>query len=210
LRTPLAALKAELDLALARPRDPDELLAALRSASEEADRLARLADRLLVLSRASQGRLPVLRAQTSLRELLDGSAQLFRSTAATNGVDIEVDAPDVTVDVDATRVRQAVDNLVDNAIRFAPANSTVLIRSAVAGDSLRIDVVDSGPGFAPGIRERALEPFVQDGHHWSEGREGAGLGLAIVNAIAEAHDGTVAVESAPDGGAVVAVTLALR
>ncbi|HJQ43482.1 MAG TPA: ATP-binding protein [Jatrophihabitantaceae bacterium] len=206
LRTPLAALRAELDLALSRPRSPDELLAALRSASEEADRLSRLADRMLVLSRASQGRLPILRGPTSLRSLLDASARLFRGTAETNGVRIEVDAPEATVDLDESRVRQAVDNLLDNALRFAPPNSVVRISATKSSEEIRIAVADSGPGFAAEIRDRALDPFVQDGQR-ADRHDGAGLGLAIVKTIAEAHGGTAAIGVTEGGGATVTLTV---
>jgi len=129
LRTPLTALKAELDLARSRPRSATELEASVESASEETDRLVRLANDLLVLARATDGRLPVHRADTSLSELVKSAVDLFRARAAVAGVRIDATAPDQLVWVDGMRVRQAVDNLVDNAIRHTPAGGTVMVRA---------------------------------------------------------------------------------
>ncbi|MCU1430185.1 MAG: integral rane sensor signal transduction histidine kinase [Actinomycetia bacterium] len=204
LRTPLTALKAELDLARARPRSATELSAALDSASEETDRLARMADDLLLLSRAQAGRLPVQLEPTALRDLLVASANLFRARAATAGVDIRVTAPDASVRLDGSRVRQAVDNLLDNAIRFS--HHTIELRGAVNDGVVRITVDDDGPGFSEGFEHRAFEAFQQSDAPASEPRtaagEGAGLGLTIVQMVADSHRGTVTAENTAEGARV--------
>jgi len=208
LRTPLTILKTELDLALARPRDRAELVASLRSASDEADRLSRLADQLLTISRAQQGQLPVLRRPIPLRTTLTASADLFDQRAAAASVRIVVIAPDDPVNLDEARIRQAVDNLLDNALRFAPPDSDIVVRGAAEGDTVRITVTDSGPGFPVGFAEHAFDPFERSTTYaGSAGFEGAGLGLSIVKLVATAHHGTATIDPAP--GAQVTLTLPL-
>jgi heavy metal sensor kinase len=203
LRTPLTALKSELDLTRSRPRSPDELAAALVSASEETDRLVRMSEDLLVLSRAHGGRLPVHPDRTSLRDLVTSASKLFHALAESSGVSIDVTAPDVTVFVDRSRVRQAIDNLLDNAVRHSPRGGAVRVHAGTDNGSVRIVVEDEGPGFPAGFEQRAFEPFQRA----AKRTEGAGLGLAIVKAIAESHGGSVSADNKPDGGARVVLTL---
>jgi heavy metal sensor kinase len=204
LRTPLTALKAELDLTASRPRSQTELSAALASASEETDRLARMAEDLLVLSRANAGNLPLHREHVSLRELVTTASRLFRARADAAGVRIDADAPEATAFIDGTRARQAIDNLLDNALRYSQRGTTVRLRGAVANGLIRIVVEDEGPGFPIGFEENAFEPFQRA---LGGSQDGAGLGLAIVRAIAESHDGSAAAENLPAGGARVVVVL---
>ncbi len=211
LRTPLANLKAELDLARARSRTPKELEAALRSASEETDRLARLADDLLVLARANGGRLPVRRESVEIGRLVAGTADTFAAVAAGRGVRIRVQVADeLRADVDQVRLRQAIGNLLDNALRSTPAGGTVVVDASRRDGALRIEVRDSGGGFPPGSIPGVFEAFARP--ETGRGREqgGVGLGLAIVRAVAEAHGGTVEAANAPGGGAVVVMCLALE
>lgn len=206
LRTPLSILKAELDLALARPRSAGEMETALRSASEETDHLVRLAEDLLVLARAHGGRLPVQGERTDLGELLRGIAGRHepRSTAA--GVVITVEAPNAFAHVDAARLRQAVDDLLDNAVRHTPRGGRIHVSGEREDGSVRVAVQDTGPGFAPESLHRAFEPFARDGEAQGDDR-GSGLGLAIVRVIAEAHGGSAQVENVPGGGAKVSLVV---
>jgi signal transduction histidine kinase len=190
LRTPLTALRAEVDLALHRQRTPDELTAALRSVGQETDRLARLADDLLVLARADDGRLPLHREPVRLRELLASTAALFAARAGELGIVLEVDAPDTEHRLDPMRIRQALVNLVDNALRHTPRGGTITLRGRDEPPGCRIEVCDTGPGF--------------DG---SDVRAGHGLGLRIVDAIARGHGGRMEVGRADSGGARVALVL---
>src|SRR5262249_11541251 len=120
LRSPLALLKTELELALRGRRSPDELEASLRSAAAETDRLAQLADDLLVLARADQGRLPLRREPVPARELLTRVAARFRARGRAAGRPIEVVAADgLVASADELRLEQAVGNLVENAFRHA-------------------------------------------------------------------------------------------
>ncbi len=206
LRTPLSILKAELDLALARPRSAGEMEAALRSASEETDHLVRLAEDLLVLARAHGGRLPVQGERTDLRELLQGIAGRHEPRALAAGLEITVDAPDVFAHVDAARLRQALDDLLDNAVRHTPRGGRIHVSAERDDGSVRFAVEDTGSGFAPEALDRAFEPFARDGA-MQEDDGGSGLGLAIVRVIAEAHGGSAQVENVPGGGARVSLVV---
>jgi two-component system, OmpR family, sensor kinase len=208
LRTPLSILKAELDLTLSRAREPDELEAALRSASEETDRLSRLADDLLVLSRARAGGFRIHRMSTSLRELLGRACAGHQARARDRGARIEWAAPAAEILADPMRLRQALDNLLDNAIRYGQeADGLIRVEATVSGDVATITMENSGPGFAEDLLLTAFEAFVRGGRDAAV-HPGAGLGLAIVWAVAQAHGGTATAENVP-GGARLSLTLAL-
>jgi signal transduction histidine kinase len=203
LRTPLAILKGELDLALSRERSNVELQAALHRASAEADRLTALADALLVFARAEGGHLPVAREDVSLSQVVEATVAGRRNRTREAAVTVEVDAPEELVHIDPVRVRQALENVLDNALRYSPADSTIRI-AAVRDDGLvRITVEDSGPGFSAGVLARAFEPFARTPND----DDGAGLGLAIVGAVAASHGGTATAENLPGRGARVTITL---
>ena len=199
LRTPLALIKAEIELALDEPESAPALAAALRSAGEETDRLAQLADDLLLLARVDSGALPLRRSSVSVRELLDTIATRFERRGTDVGRRIEVSAPaDLVVLADRRRLEQALANLVENALRHG--SGTVSLRGEVEDGMLRLAVLDEGPGFPTVFTERAFERFSRA--NGSSG--GAGLGLAIVSAIAQAHGGTASASNDP-----AAVTLSL-
>lgn len=204
LRTPLSILKMELDLALARDRDAGELRTALRSAAGETDRLIALAEDLLVLARLNGGQLPVHRTPTNLATLFDTIGTAYRKRAEDRDVRLTLTASASVVPVDPIRIRQAVENLLDNALRVTPAGGTVTVSAEHEGDVLRIVAEDTGAGFPDSIRGREFEPFTRAGE---ASDEGAGLGLAIVSAIVAAHQGTATAGNVPGGGARVTLTL---
>ena len=208
LRTPLSNLKAEIDLALRRSRTADELERALASAAEETDRLSRLAEDLLVLARADRGRLPVRRERVGVGEVVGSAVSPFAVRAAERDVTIEV-AVDVELraELDAVRIRQALGNLVDNAIRQTPPRGTVTVRAARENGALRLEVRDSGPGFPEGFLPVAFEPFARPDLGRSRPEGGTGLGLAIVRAVAEAHGGRAEASNAEGGGASVVLRI---
>jgi signal transduction histidine kinase len=205
LRTPLSILKAELDLALARPRTPQELTAALRSAASETDHLVRLAEDLLVLARSHDGHLPVRGQRIDLREMLETIGDRHRPAAADANVGLSVDAAPVEVCVDIARVRQALDDLLDNALRHVPAGGSVSVTGVVADGAIRFDVEDSGTGFSVDVLSDAFEPFVRGAGEVDGDDRRSGLGLAIVRVIAEAHGGNARAENLPAGGARVSM-----
>ena len=208
LRNPLAVLQGELELAARPGRGPAELAAAVRSAGTEAERLARLTDDLLLLARSDEERFGLRQERTDIGALLARCAELAGSRLAAAGVTGRVDvAPGTYADVDPDRIRRAVDNLVGNALRFAPRGSAIVLAARTAGGDLEIDVSDNGPGFPAGFLPHAFERFARPDSGRSRGDGGAGLGLAIVRAIAVAHGGVATAANKPDGGAVVRLRL---
>ena len=208
LRTPLANLKSELDLALMRSRSEEDLIAALRSAADETDRLVRLAEDLLVLARADGGRLPIRREPIDLVQVAHDTVESFASRAASLGVTIDlIGDPPIEAMADPERLRQALGDLIDNALRFSSRGGRVTIGLSGDGDGVTITVADSGPGFPTGFLASAFEPFSRADPARGRADGGAGLGLAIVRAVAEAHGGGVEARNDPAGGAIVALRL---
>jgi len=204
LRTPFAVLHGELELAGRPGRSKEELSAAVASAAEEASRLTRITDDLLLLAKGDENKLSLQVARTDVTSLLARSAERAGARAEAAGVTCRVEAgAGLTAIVDAGRIRQAVDNLVDNALRFAPPGTQVVIRAEIAGGSLVIEVSDCGPGFPAEFLPHAFERFRRPDQGRARSAGGAGLGLAIVHAIASAHGGTAVAANRPEGGATV-------
>src|SRR5215210_6860056 len=200
LRTPLSVLKTELELALREGRTREQLVDALRSAAEETDRLVRLAEDLLVIARSDQGRLPIRPTRLAARDVLDGVAERH----AGHGGSVEVrGAEGLEVDADRLRLEQALGNLVDNALRYG--GGAVELSAEPAGGGVRMWVRDGGAGFPDGFAAHAFERFTRADA--ARGRGGAGLGLAIVAAIAQAHGGAAGAANRPEGGAEVWIFL---
>jgi heavy metal sensor kinase len=204
LRTPVGVLRARLELALSRARTTAELEDTLRRSLADAGHLSRLADDLLVLSRARGGRVPIHREDIDLGQLVGTAVAGHRPAAAERDVRLEGSASGVAR-LDPLRVRQVLDNLLDNAIRHAPRGGLVRVRADRRDGAVRIGVEDGGDGFPPALLPRVFEPFVRGPS--DDGSRGAGLGLAIVRAVAEAHGGTVRAENVQAGGARIVVTL---
>jgi two-component system OmpR family sensor kinase len=206
LRTPLTTLRAEVDLALLGDREKAELRAALESASEEAKRMSRLADDLLVLARADQGRLPLHPEPVAARALLEGAAARARAGAQVRGRSIAVaSVPDgCVVRADPDRAAQALDNLITNALLYGDGTITLSARNDT--EQVELHVTDEGDGFPDDLLPLAFERFGR-GRNARAGEPGSGLGLAIVEAVAVAHGGHAEARNRPVGGADVSITL---
>jgi signal transduction histidine kinase len=188
LRTPLAILKAELELAAREGRSSQELSAAVRSAVEEVDRLSRLAEDLLVLARADEGRLPVRAEPQPLEPLVRQVACAFEARARANGRAITTESPDgLEATVDPLRIRQALGNLVENALHHGAGDVRVFALRSNIG--IELHVADQGNGFPAEFLPEAFERFTRGDPARTGG--GSGLGLAIVDAIARGHGGSV-------------------
>ena len=205
LRTPLAHLRTEVELALEGTRSRDELELALRSVGAETDRLSQLATDLLLLARIDRGALPLSRTHVELVELLEGVAARFERRAHGAGRAIEINGRGNAF-VDRLRIEQALSNLVENALRHGAG--TVRLTAAPLDGLVELHVIDAGPGFPAGFAKRAFERFARAEESRSSG--GAGLGLAIVAAVAAAHGGTASIGSSAEGGADVALRLPVR
>jgi signal transduction histidine kinase len=192
LRTPLANLRAELELAGRRERSVEELRAAVVSAAEETDRLSQLAEDLLVIARSDQDRLAISREPIEPRTLLERVRERFAARARRAGREVVVDpGAEGPVLVDAMRVEQALGNLVDNALRHGAGE--IRLTAEPNGERAAFEVSDGGPGFPAGFAPRAFERFTRADQGRTGG--GAGLGLAIAKAIAEAHGGDASIAS---------------
>ena len=187
LRTPVAVIKAEVEGALRAGGHDPQVREGLVAAVEECDNLAQLAEDLLVVARTGEGKLPIRPEALDAGELLHGLRERFVDRARERGREIRVEAPEgLLVEADELRLRQALGNLVDNALRHGEGG-IVLGARAAAGGGVALEVADGGLGFGADIADRAFERFARGDS--ARTHDGTGLGLSIVRAIAEAHDG---------------------
>ena len=210
LRTPLngilgfaGILEDELDGPLSEVQRAR--VAAIVAAGERLDRI--IGD-LLAFARIRAGRLALTRAAVSPLELLGAVAEVRRAEARARGVELVVEADAAGLaSVDDARVADALDRLLDNAIKFSPPGGEVALSAAFQGEALVLEVRDRGPGLPEGVREKAFERFRQGDMSATREVGGLGLGLAIVRAIAEAHGGRAEALARPGGGALFRLTL---
>jgi signal transduction histidine kinase len=204
LRTPLTILKLELEVALEEDQPTEELRRRLRSAAEEVDRLARLAEDLLVIARADQGRLPVEKRPVPVPDLLRSVTDRIAGAAREHGREVRAAAAaGLVVPADADRLEQALTNMVTNALRHG--DGAVALTAREVDGHVELHVLDEGPGFAPEFMPVAFERFSREDAARSRG--GAGLGLSIVRVIAEAHGGRAEAANRATGGADVWMAL---
>lgn len=205
LRTPLAVLKLELEFALASDISRQELRERVTSAAEEVDRLTKVANDLLLIARADQGRLPLQTRPIEVADVFRAVADRFEAPARRHQRTVRAPASvqRIYVEADETWVEQALDNLVANALRYGDGPVTLTARAGA--DRVELHVLDEGCGFGPAFLESAFERFTRADP--ARGRGGAGLGLSIVRAIAEAHGGAAGAANRVTGGADVWVAL---
>ncbi len=204
LRTPLALHKTELEVAQRYAENEEELRKAIASGIDEVDRLARLADDLLLVARSSESGPPVRTEEIDACALLERVAARLQPTAGSRSRLIDVSCPSgLSIQGDPVRLEQALTNMTDNALRHGAG--TVTLNAKPRADQVRLEVSDEGKGWDPEFAPRAFDRFSR-GDTAREG-EGAGLGLAIVEAIANAHGGTAGIGASEVGGASVWVDL---
>jgi two-component system OmpR family sensor kinase len=200
LRTPLAILRTELELALRGSRTREELEAAIHSAAEETDRLSELAESLLVIARADQGKLPIRRAPLHADDLLETLVRRFETRARAEGRVVRAEpAPGVSLEADGARLEQALGNMLENALRHG--RGPVTLSADRADGHVELHVRDAGPGFPTDFLPSAFERFSRADE--ARARGGTGLGLAISAAIADAHGGSARAVNREGGGADV-------
>ena len=201
LRTPLAIIKAEVELAQSETTKDDDLSATMASIAEESDRLSGLTEELLLLAAADEERLSLNRESVRVHDLLAEVAERGRCRAQLDGRTITIDSDDSVITADRERLAYALGNLMDNALTHGAGNVELVARRS--GDAVEIQVHDHGAGFTESYLAHPFERFAAAP---STGR-GTGLGLAIVQAITEAHGGAVSL--ANDAGASVTLSLPL-
>lgn len=206
LRTPLAGMQLQLEWLRARhAADPDtgRALGMMELANE---RMIRQVNQLLALARAREGRLDAQHAPLDLAQLIQETIQLFVRQAAAKDIDLGFELAPAPLEGDAFQLRDLVDNLVDNALRYTPPGGRVTVGCARAGEgeAILFTVEDSGPGIPAARRAAVFERFVR----LDDKTTGSGLGLAIVRDIALAHGATVVLDTAQGGGTRVTVRFA--
>jgi two-component system OmpR family sensor kinase len=194
LRSPLTAMRGEMDLALRRERSSEEYRDVLNSAREEVVRLSRIVEGLLTLARSDSGAMHPRLVRGDLTELLEEAVGRTSAEAEARGVDLRlVGSGRLPAVFDPDLVSQMIGNLVQNAVRFAGSAGRVGVRISQTGTDAVITVEDSGPGVPPGGEHAVFERFWRADPSRTPARapEGIGLGLAIARAIAEAHGGSI-------------------
>jgi signal transduction histidine kinase len=208
LRTPITRLRGTAELALHDAGDPVEARAALAGCVDEADRLLHVLETLLDISAAEAGALQLNRQPTDLRSLTTRAADLYREVAEEKRIAIALDQPEpIELPADAVRLGQAINNLLDNALKYTPAGGSVVLAARRVAGAVTFTVTDNGPGVPPAEREAIFRRLYRGDA--SRSQRGLGLGLSMVKAIVEAHGGTVSVSDAPGGGACFTVRLPL-
>jgi len=209
LRTPLTAIRSVGEVALQRSLGAEGYREVIGSMLEEVDRLTRLVENLLLLTRAEAGRIPLTRATVDLRELVAGVSDSLRVLAEEKNQEFTVDLPgSCVVECDATVLRQGITNLLHNAIKFTPAKGTIRVTaSATVGGDVVIEVQDSGPGIPAADQPRVFERFYRVDQARSTDTGGTGLGLAIARWAVEASGGRIELESVAGQGTLFRVVL---
>jgi two-component system OmpR family sensor kinase/two-component system sensor histidine kinase QseC len=208
LRSPLTALKLQMQLLLRAPDDPARADAA-RALTDGLDRAARLVEQLLTLARAEPGASTAPKVRVDLVELVRAAVAETVPFAAARGTSIELmaDATPLPVQGDAAALTALARNLADNAVRYAPPGARVELRVFDDAGVPTLQVDDAGPGIAPADRERVFDRFYR---HAAGDEPGTGLGLAIVRSVAERHGASVTLAESPLGGLRVSVRFCLH
>lgn len=205
LRTPLAVIRGEIEAVMdgVRPGGPEQLASLL----DEVEVLERLIDDLRLITLSDAGRLPLQTERESVVGLIEELANSYQSTAADQGVEIVLDVPDepVEVDLDAVRIRQALSNLVVNALRAMTEGGTLRLGLIATAQRVEIEISDSGSGISPDQLPEVFDRFTK-----SDDSPGSGLGLSIARGIIRSHGGDLEIVSTGPTGTTVSVWLPLR
>lgn len=208
LRTPLTAIRSVGEVGLRQHRDEKAYREIIGSMLEEADRLGRLVDSLLTLSRADAGQVKLNLQHVDLAELAREAVNHLRVLAEEKRQAISVEAAGpVYVTVDHLVLRQALINLVDNAIKYSPEGGKVWVLAQNQPNGPTLEVIDTGPGIAAEHREHMFDRFYRVDKARSREMGGTGLGLAIARWAVEAHGGRIELESEESKGSTFRITL---
>ncbi len=206
LRTPLARLRSRAESALQREACSAEDREALADCVEQADRVSGMLDALMDIAEAETGTMPLHREPLEIATLVDEVADLYADVAEEKGLRLVAEvAPGLEVAADRTRLRQALANLVDNAVKYTPAGGQVVVSAAAEGNRVSLRVSDTGPGIPEADLPHIWERLYRGDK--SRHERGLGLGLSLVRAIARAHGGDVTAESPAGAGATFTLTL---
>jgi heavy metal sensor kinase len=209
LRTPVAILSSEAELALSRERSPAELRAALVAVREDALQLQHVVEDLFLLARANAGERLLTMEELYVDDLAAECVQSVQTLAARKSIALDLARDgDLPFRGDASLLRRLLLNLLDNAIKYTPPGGEVRVRTARVPDGCTVSVSDTGPGVPPEARDRLFDRFYRASRARSAAdAPGAGLGLAIARWIAEAHGGRLELAATGEGGSTFVLTL---
>ncbi len=211
LRTPLTAIRSVGEVALQTHGDAVYYRDMIGSMLEEVDRLTRLVESLLTISRADAGRIHLQKSSLRLLDLAQESAALLDVLAEEKNQTIVVDGdPSVTIQADRLILRQALINLIDNAVKYSPAGGKIRVDVHAADGNAVVEVRDSGPGIPPEHTEKVFERFYRVDKARSRAEGGAGLGLSIVQWSVSAHGGRVDLDRNTASGCAFVIHLPLE
>jgi signal transduction histidine kinase len=211
LKTPLMVLRAGVERALVHPGTPGEILQSLDETLAQINQMTEMVESLLTLARADEGRAPLAVEESDLRDLLSDVTETAGMLGESVGITVSSEMPDqpVRLAVDRHRIQEMLLNLVTNAIKYTPSGGTVALSLADQDGVVSFTVRDSGIGIAPGDLPHIFDRFWRaDPARSRTGQHpGTGLGLAITKWIAEAHGGSITVQSRPGRGTLFTVSL---
>ncbi|HTI05988.1 MAG TPA: ATP-binding protein [Gemmatimonadales bacterium] len=211
LKTPLTVVRAGVERAITRPGLAPETLAPLEETLQEVNRMTELLDALLTLARADEGRAELHKVPVDLREIIEEAGETGELLAEHAGVGIDIRLPPtpLVVPVDRSRMRQLALNLIENAVKYTPRGGQVSVELGSNNGRAVFTVADTGIGIAPGDLPHVFDRFwrADSARTRTSERAGTGLGLAICKWIAEAHGGTIEVQSRPGRGTTFTVGL---
>lgn len=207
LRNPLHALMGTLEVTARRPRSSQEYQESIQIALTEASRLSALVQDLLVLARADLERLELKRAPVELVPLLEECRLAHQAQAQQLGSSLQVECPALRVLGDRARLRQILDNLVSNALRYSPAGEAVLIGAQVGAEGVEISVSNSGSSLTEAEYGQIFERFSRLDVSRTRHSGGVGLGLSIARELAQAQGGQLSARARPQGGSIFVLKL---
>ncbi len=210
LRTPIAAIKLQLQT-LARPNlAPDQRDSLRQGATDEADRLALLTEKVLLATSAEEGSITLHTQELDVMEAMRSVAERARATSARSHA-IVLNGPEQLITrSDAHALRSVAENLIENATKYAPSGTTISLEVKAGNNGWRLLVMDEGPGVAEEERERIFERFYRAGSEETRTAKGTGLGLYIVQRLVQRLGGTVEVRGRRPQGAIFAVSFPHR
>jgi heavy metal sensor kinase len=208
LRTPIAALRGEIELAAMKASAHDPYRGTAVSQLEELDKLKRLIDQLLTLARAESGQIPLVRQPVTLAPLVTSVVEQVEAVAQAKGLTLTCQMDDQpVVEGDPEWLERLLLNLLDNAFKFTQPGGRVLVRLSSEDSMARLEVRDTGIGMAADVVPHVMERFYRADPARSSSAQGVGLGLSLVKWIAERHNGSVGVESQPGQGSAFVVNI---
>jgi heavy metal sensor kinase len=204
LRAPLARMRAEMEVTLARERSGEQYRASLQAAVTEVAHLARMAEQLLLLARADAGALPTQMEDLDARSFLGELVTRWQPLARERGIVLSAELPAAgTLHADPNLLRRLLDNLLDNALRAAGQGGAVRVAAGRQDGAWRLSVTDSGPGVEASLRSTLFERFTRGDPARGRATGGAGLGLSLCAVIAQLHHGSIALEDNSAGATFV-------